>query len=124
MPVIPGAFVAININNKNVTTVMDFAADNANDAKLTALKIGNESLSPSFNADKYTYTIASATSASDKVEVTTAQADAKVAIEYNGANVRNGGTVTWVTGSKPTPMYITVKQGNAVRVYTVTVTKS
>lgn len=124
VPVIPGAFVAININNKSVTTVMDFAADNANDAKLTALKIGNESLSPSFNADKYTYTIASAANASDKVEVTTAQADAEVAIEYNGANVRNGGTVTWVTGSKPTPMHITVKQGNAVRVYTVTVTKS
>ena len=124
VPVIPGAFVAININNKSVTTVMDFAADNANDAKLTALKIGSESLNPSFSADKYTYTIASAANASDKVEVTTAQADAEVAIEYNGANVRNGGTVTWVTGSKPTPMHITVKQGNAVRVYTVTVTKS
>ena len=81
-------------------------------------------MNPSFSADKYTYTIASAANASDKVEVTTAQADAEVAIEYNGANVRNGGTVTWVTGSKPTPMHITVKQGNAVRVYTVTVTKS
>ncbi len=36
-PIIPGAFVAININNTEVTTVMDFAADTANDAQLSAL---------------------------------------------------------------------------------------
>ena len=122
MPVIPGAFVAINITNKEVTTAMDFVADDANDAKLSALKIGNETISPTFNADKYSYTL-NATAASDKIEVTTAQAGAEAAIEYNGANVRNGGTITWVTGSKPTALNITVKQGNAVRTYTVTVTK-
>lgn len=123
MPVIPGAFVAINITNKEVTTAMDFAADDANDAKLSALKIGNETISPVFNADKYSYNL-NATAASDKIEVTTAQAGAEAAIEYNGANVRNGGTITWVTGSEPTALNITVKQGNAVRTYTVTVTKA
>ena len=123
MPVIPGAFVAINITNKEVTTAMDFAADDANDAKLSALKIGNETISPAFNADKYSYTL-NATAASDKIEVTTAQAGAEVVIEYNGANVRNDGTITWVIGSKPIALNITVKQGNAVRTYTVTVTKA
>ena len=53
MPVIPGAFVAININNVAVTTTMDFAADTANDAQLSALSIGSESLSPSFSATTY-----------------------------------------------------------------------
>lgn len=47
-PVIPGAFVAININNQEVTTVMEFAADNANDAKLSAFVVGSETLSPVF----------------------------------------------------------------------------
>ena len=45
-PVIPGAFVAININNTEVTTVMDFAADTANDADLNALAVGTESMTP------------------------------------------------------------------------------
>ena len=123
-PVIPGAFVGININNTSVTTAMNFAADNANNAMLSGLVIGTESLSPSFEADIYTYTIASASNASDKIEATPAQADAKVAISYDGKNVRNGGTVTWLADSKAHPLTITVTQGNAVRVYTVKVTKA
>lgn len=124
-PAIPGAFVAININNVNVTTVMDFAADLANDADLNALAIGSESLAPSsFNPDTTSYTIAAAAQASDKIEATPAQAGAEVAISYNGKNVRNGGTVTWLADSAPHPLTITVKNGNAVKVYTVTVTKA
>ena len=38
-PVIPKAFVAMNINNTEVTTVVPFAADLANDANLTALEL-------------------------------------------------------------------------------------
>lgn len=55
-PVIPGAFVAININNQEVTTEMDFAADTANDADLNELVIGSESLNPAFDPDTLTYT--------------------------------------------------------------------
>lgn len=120
-PVIPGAFVAININNAAVTTVMDFAADTANDATVQSLTIGSETMSPSFNTGIYTYVV-TASAASDKVEVTAAQADAAVEIAYNGKNVNNGGTVTWATGSKP--LTVTVKKGNTVRVYTINVTKS
>lgn len=123
MPVIPGAFVAININNVNVTTAMDFAADTANDAQLSALSIGSETLSPTFSATTYSYTV-TASVASDKVEATAAAAGAQVTINYNGANVRNGGTVTWEADNTAHPLTITVKQGNAVRVYTVNVTKA
>ena len=123
MPVIPGAFVAININNVNVTTAMDFAADTANDAQLSALSIGSETLSPTFSATTYSYTV-TASAPNDKVEATAAAAGAQVTINYNGANVRNGGTVTWAADNTAHPLTITVKQGNAVRVYTVNVTKA
>lgn len=123
MPVIPGAFVAININNASVTTVMDFAADTANDAQLTALAVGTETLSPVFATGTYSYTLAPA-GTSAKIEATSSQPGAKVAISYNGQNVRNGGTVTWLTDGAAHPLTVTVTQGNAVRVYTVSVTKS
>ena len=122
-PIIPGAFVAININDEAVTTTMDFAADTANDAQLLSLSVGGVSLSPSFASTTYAYTLtASGTNA--KIEATPAQAGAQVSIIYNGQNVRNGGTVTWQADSKPHTLAITVKQGNAVRVYNVAVTKA
>lgn len=121
MPVIPGAFVALNINNADVTTAMDFAADTANDAKLTALSIAGVTLSPVFDAGTYTYT-ASVTAATAAVEATSAQAAAQIAIDVNGENVRNGGTAKFATGTNA--VTVTVKQGNAVRVYRVTVTRA
>lgn len=120
-PVIPGAFVAINIANTDVTTVMDFAADTANDADLVDLTVGSYSLS--FDADTLTYNV-TATNASDAVTATPAQASAAVEISYGGKNVVNGSTVKWTADSKAHPMTITVKNGNAVKVYTVNVTKS
>lgn len=124
-PVIPGAFVAMNINNQEVTTVMTFAADTANDADLNALAIGTETLSPgTFDPKVTTYTIAAAKNASDKIEATAAQASANVEISYNGKNVRNGGTITWLADSTAHPLTITVRNGNAVKVYTVNITKA
>ena len=123
-PVIPGAFVAININNAEVTTVMDFAADTANDADLTALSVGGNTLSPVFDPDTLTYTISAAAADTAKVEATTAQDDAKVEIAYNGANVRNGGTVTLVKDGAAHPLTVTVKNGNAVKVYTVNIARA
>ena len=120
-PIIPGAFVAININNTAVTTTMDFAADTANDAQLTGLSIAGVTLSPVFASTTYSYTGGTASSNSAKVEATPAQAGAKVAIAVNGKNVRNGGTAT-LTASASNTITVTVTQGNAVHVYTVTVT--
>lgn len=120
-PVIPGAFVAINIANTNVTTAMDFAADTANDADLVDMAVGSYSLS--FDPDTLTYNV-TATNASDAVTATPAQASAAVEISYGGKNVVNGSAVKWTADSKAHPMTITVKNGNAVKVYTVNVTKS
>ena len=121
MPVIPGAFVAININNKEVTTAIDFAADTANDAQLTGLAVSGVTFS--FKSTTYTYS-GTASATTGNVEATPAQADASVSIDYNGANVRNGGTVTWKADGTAHPLTVTVQQGNAVRVYTVNVTKA
>ena len=124
-PIIPGAFVAININNTEVTTVMDFAADTANDADLIALSVGSETLAPSsFDPDTLTYTIAAATGTTDKVEATPAQAGAEVSIVYDGKNIRNGGNITLTADSTVHPLTVTVKNGNAVKVYTVNITKA
>lgn len=117
-PIIPGAFVAININNVAVTTVMDFASDTANDADLDG--ITGLTLTPNFDADVTAYT--ATMSAAGAVTATPAQAGADVALAYNGKNVVNGDTVTPVTGTKD--LVITVKRGNATKVYTVAVTKS
>lgn len=120
-PVIPQSFVAININGNEVTTSMTFAADTANDALLQSLVIGNETLSPAFNPAVQSYNI-TASAASDKVEATAANGNAKVQLALNGKNLNNGSTATWESGSNT--LTVTVRNGNAVRAYTVTVTKS
>lgn len=123
-PVIPQAFVGINIANTAVTTVVDFAADTANDADLQALSIGTNTLSPEFDADTLAYTIATTNADTAKVEATTVQPAASVEIAYNGQNVRNGGTVTLLKDGQPHPLTVTVKNGNAVKVYTINITRA
>ena len=118
MPIIPGAFVAININNQAVTTAMDFAADTANDAQLADLTLTGATIT--FDPETYTYS-ATATSNSLKVEATPAQPTALISIVANGKQVRNGGTAT-LTASVANPISVTVKQGNATRVYNLTIT--
>lgn len=118
IPIIPGAFVAININNQAVTTAMDFAADTANDAQLADLALNGATIS--FDPETYTYS-ATATSNSLKVEATPAQPNALVSITANGKQLRNGGTAT-LTASAANSIVVTVKHGNATRVYALTIT--
>lgn len=120
-PIIPGAFVAVNITNKAVTTVMDFAADTANDAQLIGLSVENVTLAPEFAPTTMSYTGGTATSNTGKIEATAAQAGAQIAIAVNGTNLRNGGTAKF-TASAENTVTVTVTQGNAVRVYSVTFT--
>lgn len=117
-PIIPQAFVAININGAAPTTAMPFPADLANDADLNALTVGALTLSPTFDPDVLTYTTTSST-ATAAVTATPAQASASVAISMGGKNVKNGANVTFSSGANV--LTVTVKNGNAVRVYTVTV---
>ena len=121
MPIVPGAFVAVNINGGTMTTEIPFAADLANFADLDALSVGGYTLSPAFDPDVLSYTV-TATNAGDAVEATAASANARVAISYNGRNMRNGGTVTWANGTLP--LTVTVQNGNGSRVYTVSVTRT
>lgn len=120
-PVVPGAFVAININGSEVTTAMTFAADTANDADLDSLSVGTGSLSPTFDAATQSYTL-STTAASLAVNAAAAQIDAKVAISYGGKNVTNGGNITPTAGAST--LTVTVTNGNATKVYTVAITKT
>ncbi len=122
-PVVPGAFVAINIMGNDVTTAMTFAGDVANNASLNGLAIGSETLAPAFDSGVYSYNI-TATNAADEVTATPAVANASVAISYEGKNVKNGANVTWVADGAAHPLTITVKNGNGVVVYTVNVTKA
>lgn len=123
-PVIPKSFVAMNINNTDVTTVVPFAEDKANDADLIGLTLSGNTLSPTFNANILSYTVATAAADTTKVEATTAQADAQVEIVYNKLNVRNGGTVTLLKDGAAHPLTVTVRKGNAVKVYTVQITRA
>lgn len=123
-PVIAKAFVAMNIANKEVTTVMDFAADKANDADLESIAIGTNTLNPGFDPDVTTYAIAAASADTAKVDVVAAQSRASVEIVYNGKKVNNGGNVTLLKDSTAHPLTITVRNGNAVKVYTVNITRA
>lgn len=120
-PVVPGAFVAININGSEVTTAMTFAADTANDADLDSLSVGTGSLSPTFDAATQSYTL-STTAASLAVNAAAAQIAANVAISYGGKNVANGGNITPTAGAST--LTVTVTNGNATKVYTVAITKT
>lgn len=123
-PVIPKSFVAMNINNVDVTTVVSFEADKANDANLNDLALSGNTLSPAFNAGVQSYTVAAAAADTTKIEATSAQPGAQIAIAYNGQNVRNGGTITLLKDSKAHPITVTVKNGNAVKVYTIQITRA
>jgi len=127
-PIIARAFVAMNINNQAVTTSIDFPADKANDVDLESLTVGSLALSPAFDEDVLSYTAsATAATASAAVTATPAQNGAEVEITVtapNGTkkNVVNGQTAALATGANV--IAITVKNGNAVKVYSVTVTRA
>lgn len=126
-PIIAGAFVAININGQAVTTEIDFPGDVANDALLQSLTVGSLSLSPTFASDTLTYTASAASSvASAAVTATPVEPDAEIAITVTSGsttkNVNNGAAAALATGANV--IAITVKKGNATRVYTVTVTRA
>ena len=118
-PVIAEGFISIGLGVAPAKSAT-FTGDTANDARLIDLTIGTETLSPSFESDKFSYTIASATGSDGKVTATPAQAGAKVEISYDGKNVVNGGTIKF-SGTKT--LKVTVKNGLGVMEYIVQITK-
>lgn len=121
VPVIAGAFVAINIMNGSPTTVMNFPADTANDAQLASLSIEGATLSPEFDPTVQSYTGGTLSANTGTILATPAQAGAQVAISVNGNNVVNGEDATY-NASVSNTITVTVTMGNKVRVYTVTAT--
>lgn len=120
VPVVAEAFVAMALNAAPQSSTK-FAGNDANDATLTDISIGDKSLSPAFSTDKLAYTVTT-TDTSNAVNASPAQANASVVLAYNGKNYPNGADIKWTTGTKPLSVIVT--NGNATLTYTVNVTKS
>jgi phi13 family phage major tail protein len=88
---------------------------------LASLTIGSLTLTPAFNADTIAYT-ASTTNATNTITAVAADAEAEVAITFNGTAHTSGQAATWETGDNI--VRIVVTNGNATKAYTVTVTKT
>jgi len=94
---------------------------------LSALTIGDLTLSPTFNSETLEYT-ATTTNATNKVTATTDDPSAVIeivltnSVETEGVTVPNGTAATWASGENV--VTITVTDGASETVYKVTVTKS
>lgn len=97
------------------------ADDTTADATLSALTIGNLTLSPTFSAGTTKYTAAT-TDATNKITATATDGNATVEIKNGAAVVASGSTATWGDGENTVTVKVT--NGSAVKTYTVTVTKS
>ena len=99
----------------------DDGGDETPNAKLSALSFGSLTLSPTFDADTTAYTTATE-NATNTITATAADENATVVIKNGEATVNSGSQATWADGTNT--VTITVTNGTASKVYTVTVTKS
>ena len=90
-------------------------------ARLSGLTIGALTLTPTFDPDTTEYT-ANTTNATNTITATPEDDDATITILNGETPVENGTAATWSDGANT--VTITVKNGTAQKVYTVTVTKS
>ena len=125
-PVDNNAFLNLDISGLQpmtyrVTTVPAPAA--STDATLSALKLGSLNLTPGFTSSNVTYT-ATTSAASNTITATPANAGAKVKVEVGGKEIENGKPATWSDGSNTVTITVTAADGETVKTYTVTVTKS
>lgn len=93
------------------------------DANLSALKLGNLSLSPAFSAATTSYTV-STTAASNVITATPANAGATVEVKVGAKVIENGKAATWAEGSNTVTIKVTAEDGTTTKEYTVTVSKS
>ena len=89
-------------------------------ARLSGLTIGALSLTPAFDPDVTEYT-ATTTNATNTITATPEDEGAEVSILNGETPVTNGTAATWQEGANT--VTITVTNGEAEEVYTVTVTK-
>lgn len=119
-PVIPEAFVAIGIGDEPQTSTT-FAGDTANNASLTDIVIGTETLSPTFESTVYKYTV-TASGTSGTITAVPAVAGAKLEMTYNGKTITNNQSVKFADGTHD--LVIKVTKGLSALTYTVSITKA
>ena len=93
----------------------------AADVDLSALTLGNLTLTPTFSANVTSYT-ATTSNSTNTVTATAHDASAAVAITVNGTSIASGASATWQDGTNTVRVVVT--NGSATKTYTVTVTKS
>ena len=126
LPVDNNAFLNLDISGLQpvpfkVTTVE--APTPSTDATLSALKLGNLSLSPAFTSAGITYT-ASTEAATTTITATPANAGAKIEVKVGTKVIETGKAATWADGENTVTINVTVEDGTTTKTYTVTVTKS
>ena len=126
LPVDNNAFLNLDISGLQpvpfkVTTVE--APTPSTDATLSALKLGNLSLSPAFTSAGITYT-ASTEAATTTITATPANAGAKIEVKVGTKVIENGRAATWADGENTVTINVTAEDGTTTKTYTVTVTKS
>lgn len=89
-------------------------------ARLSRLTIGALTLAPTFDPDVTEYTTTT-TNATNTITATPEDDGAAVTILNGETPVTNGSAATWTDGANT--VKVTVKNGTAEKVYTVTVTK-
>lgn len=113
----------IGVSNITISSWFDSVYEpnyNQADASLASLTLGSISLSPSFNPEVSEYA-ALTENATNTITAIAADNNAAVSITVNGNSISSGQSATWVLGSNT--VTITVTNGSAVKVYTITVTK-
>mgnify|MGYP002771945449 FL=1 len=126
LPMDNNAFLNLDISGLQpvpykVTTVT--APTPSTDATLSALKLGNLSLSPAFTSAGITYT-ASTEAATTTITATPANAGAKIEVKVGTKVIENGKAATWADGENTVTINVTAEDGTTTKTYTVTVTKS
>lgn len=88
---------------------------------MSGLTIGSLTLTPAFDGDVTEYS-ANTSNATNTVTATAVSGDATIEILNGETEVANGSPATWADGDNA--LIVTVTNGIAEKVYTVTVTKS
>lgn len=99
---------------------MEFYVLGSPDTSLSTLSLGNLSLTPAFASGTTAYTAATS-NATNTITATATDSNAEVTIKVNDTVVSSGSSVTWESGENT--VAVTVKNGSASTVYTITVTK-
>ncbi len=120
VPVIPEGFVVIGIGAAPITSAT-FAGDKANDATLSDLIIGDETLSPTFNPAKYDYTLA-VSKASATVNAVASQTGAQIEMQFDNELIANGQNIKFTAGEHT--LTIKVSKGLSTLTYTVKISKA